>query len=382
MKKKLAVAALCAIAALAAADAARAQGERYLQAPVGLPSGPNGLGTAVYFLGPCPRGVFSGVVIERMIPEAQRIRIQEQWGTGPLGRILYDGPIAPGQFIPFTHVRVVWTGWKGGYGNNMNGIVVRGVCLARTGATPPPGTPPAPSAADDQFCRDLFARADAENRAGNLARDRGDLAGARARYEQARALFRQGAADPRCARFQGQFANAAGTVERNIQRVVQDQSSRAADDRYCQDLYARGDAENRSGNTARDRGDLVAARGFYRQALDVFRRGAADRRCARFQSQFANAAAIAERNMARAGQAPVGPRRVFNNPMVNGVIVDHCVNWGTNCGLVGASNYCRRMGMSRAVSFNTFSPGRTWVMGDNKLCQGSYCRGFSQIVCE
>lgn len=79
---------------------------------------------------------------------------------------------------------------------------------------------PGPGVAGDQYCRDLYARGDAANRAGNAARDRGDIAGARARYQQALALFRQGAADPRCARYRGQFENAAGIAQRNLQRVA------------------------------------------------------------------------------------------------------------------------------------------------------------------
>lgn len=80
------------------------------------------------------------------------------------------------------------------------------------------GTMPSPS--DDPFCRDLYARGDAANRAGNAARDRGNIAGARASYQQALSLFRQGAADRRCTRFRADFANAATIVERNLQRVA------------------------------------------------------------------------------------------------------------------------------------------------------------------
>jgi hypothetical protein len=303
--KQLATAILCAAASFAAADAALAQSERTLLDPIGLPlgSGPNGLTTSVAFLAPCPRGQFSGIVIDGLIPETSRIRIQEQWGTSPPGRVLYDGSVRTGQFIPFTHVRIIWTGWKSGYGNHMTGIRVRGVCLAQRGATPGPpsgANPPPPGAADDQFCRALYARADAENRAGNQARDRGDLAGARSRYNQALALFRQGADDPRCTRFRGQFINAVAIVERNVVRV---------------------------------------------------------------------------------SQAPTG-RRVFDSPTMNGAIVDQCVTWATNCGDGGANLFCQRMGMHRAVSWIGSRPGRTWIMGENRFCKGSYCGGFAQIVCE
>jgi hypothetical protein len=52
-----------------------------------------------------------------------------------------------------------------------------------------------------------------------VARDRGDIAGARARYQEALNIFRQGASDRRCTPLRTQFLNAAATVERNIQWV-------------------------------------------------------------------------------------------------------------------------------------------------------------------
>jgi len=113
-----------AIALLAwSADRADAQ----LQDPIGLPLGSaaTGLSTSVAFYAPCRRGRFAGVMVDRMIPETTRIRIREQQAPG---RTIYDGPAAVGQYIPFTTIWIVWTGWKRGYGNHMNGIWVRGVC--------------------------------------------------------------------------------------------------------------------------------------------------------------------------------------------------------------------------------------------------------------
>ena len=154
------------------------------------------------------------------------------------------------------------------------------------------------------------------------------------------------------------------------------------DDQYCRDLYARGDAANRAGNNSRDRGDIVGARNFYQQALALFRQGESDPRCARLRGQFANAAQIVERNLGRVGQGPAPGRRVFNNPTMNGALVDHCINWATNCDAPAATMYCQRMGMRRGVSWTLSHPGRTWVMGDNRYCQGGFCAGFGQIVCE
>lgn len=71
-----------------------------------------------------------------------------------------------------------------------------------------------------QFCRNLYASGDAENRAGNTARAQNNIAGARSRYQRALALFRQGANNPRCGQFRAQFNNAAAIVGRNLQRVA------------------------------------------------------------------------------------------------------------------------------------------------------------------
>lgn len=77
-----------------------------------------------------------------------------------------------------------------------------------------------------------------------------------------------------------------------------------------------------------------------------------------------------------------GSRRAFDNPTMNGAIVDHCVTWATDCGWGGAHLFCQRMGMRRAVSWNRTNPGRTWVIGSNRYCEGGFCVGFSQVVCE
>ena len=117
-----------ALAGVVAVDVGvKAEGARTLQDPIGLPLGSSdsGLSTSVSFYAPCRVGRLSGVVVDRMIPETTRIRIREQQAPG---RVIYDGPAAVGQFIPFTTIWIVWTGWKSGYGNHMNGIWVRGVC--------------------------------------------------------------------------------------------------------------------------------------------------------------------------------------------------------------------------------------------------------------
>ena len=76
-----------------------------------------------------------------------------------------------------------------------------------------------------------------------------------------------------------------------------------------------------------------------------------------------------------------GRREVFDHPQMNGAMVDWCVTWATSCGQGGADNFCRIKGYERAESFQTDKPGRTYVIGDNKFCEGDFCDGFSQVVC-
>jgi len=71
----------------------------------------------------------------------------------------------------------------------------------------------------------------------------------------------------------------------------------------------------------------------------------------------------------------------FDNPRINGAIVDWCRTWATDCGKGGADHYCVRRGYSHASYWATFHPGRTWVMGSNQFCNGGFCQGFSVVVC-
>lgn len=80
---------------------------------------------------------------------------------------------------------------------------------------------------------------------------------------------------------------------------------------------------------------------------------------------------------------PGGGGRVvrINNPRWRGAIVDHCSTWARNCGRGGADRYCRRRGFRSAVSWSTYRPGRTFVIGSNRYCNGSGCVGFRYVNC-
>lgn len=70
-----------------------------------------------------------------------------------------------------------------------------------------------------------------------------------------------------------------------------------------------------------------------------------------------------------------------NRPYMNGAFVDWCVNWGSNCGANAAYIVCQRLGYRGATNWSTFRPGRTFVMGANRYCQGAGCVGFDYVIC-
>ncbi|MGD9636731.1 MAG: hypothetical protein AB7P21_30360 [Lautropia sp.] len=79
--------------------------------------------------------------------------------------------------------------------------------------------------------------------------------------------------------------------------------------------------------------------------------------------------------------APARADQVYNYPQVYGLSVDNCAVWGTNCGWGGAHQFCQAQGYPGARSFQMYRPGRTYVIGARATCTGSFCVGFSQVVC-
>ena len=76
-----------------------------------------------------------------------------------------------------------------------------------------------------------------------------------------------------------------------------------------------------------------------------------------------------------------GATQRFNNPTIQGAIVDWCAPWAQNCGAGGANYFCRSQGYARAVDYATYRPGRTWVQITNRHCVHPNCAGFSHVTC-
>ncbi len=70
-----------------------------------------------------------------------------------------------------------------------------------------------------------------------------------------------------------------------------------------------------------------------------------------------------------------------NYPRWRGAIVDWCQTWARNCGWGGAHQYCRRRGFRSAAAYGTYRPGRTYVLGSNRYCNGGGCVGFRYVNC-
>jgi len=81
------------------------------------------------------------------------------------------------------------------------------------------------------------------------------------------------------------------------------------------------------------------------------------------------------------GSGPFLPKSGFPNPTANGAPVDWCATYANNCGAGGAAQFCQQHGFSTALSWQTFNPGRTFVLGSNQFCNGSFCTGFSFVRC-
>jgi hypothetical protein len=72
----------------------------------------------------------------------------------------------------------------------------------------------------------------------------------------------------------------------------------------------------------------------------------------------------------------------IDNPAVDGVPVDWCRAWGQGCGWQGAHAFCRDRGYERALSYEVFNPGRTYLMSGDTFCSGPTCTAFQSVTCK
>jgi hypothetical protein len=83
----------------------------------------------------------------------------------------------------------------------------------------------------------------------------------------------------------------------------------------------------------------------------------------------------------RAAAVPAG-QEFFPTPTLNGVPVDWCSTWATNCGQGGADLYCQTVGYARASGWTWAYTDRTYVIGSNQVCQAAgACGALRDVTC-
>ncbi len=97
-------------------------------------------------------------------------------------------------------------------------------------------------------------------------------------------------------------------------------------------------------------------------------------------SQYAGSVQLGSAAHSMAAQAQYGAAR-FDYPLMRGAVVDWCVVWANGCGWEGAHQFCQTRGFARAASWDIGRPGRTFVIGTDRFCEGSFCKGFRQVTC-
>lgn len=86
------------------------------------------------------------------------------------------------------------------------------------------------------------------------------------------------------------------------------------------------------------------------------------------------------------GAAAQEATRTFERPMINGVRLDWCRFFGSECGEPAAELFCQQKGYTRAVRFS-IDPRigaaglPTVVFGEGRLCRADACSGFEAITC-
>ncbi len=106
--------------------------------------------------------------------------------------------------------------------------------------------------------------------------------------------------------------------------------------------------------------------------------------------QSLNAAPLGSSGVAENGDSPDTaietvqylPRSGFQYPRSHGAIVDWCAVWAHDCGWASATQFCQSRGFERALHWEIFHPGHTYVIGSDQYCNGDACKGFSFVRCD
>src|SRR5262245_60399327 len=69
-------------------------------------------------------------------------------------------------------------------------------------------------------------------------------------------------------------------------------------------------------------------------------------------------------------------------PTVDGVPLDWCSNGAQSCGWPSAHDFCRVRGFERALHFEVFDSGRTYIAAGDRFCAGPSCTAFKSVICK
>jgi hypothetical protein len=75
--------------------------------------------------------------------------------------------------------------------------------------------------------------------------------------------------------------------------------------------------------------------------------------------------------------------KIFDNPTINGIRIDHCLHFASDCDEPAATAWCRSKGRTNATSWRVEPVGKTIIQSDSQTCSSPLpCGAFAQIVCE
>lgn len=87
-------------------------------------------------------------------------------------------------------------------------------------------------------------------------------------------------------------------------------------------------------------------------------------------------------SVSSAAQVVKAVQSTFNAPEIEGMRLDWCLHFGRQCGKPAADRYCAAKRLSAAVKWRVEEGiGKTYIIGDKKVCNARYCDGFKFILC-
>ncbi|HNU84791.1 MAG: hypothetical protein QM256_09310 [Pseudomonadota bacterium] len=78
---------------------------------------------------------------------------------------------------------------------------------------------------------------------------------------------------------------------------------------------------------------------------------------------------------------PPESSRVYHGPTYKDIRVDRCWRSGDECDQVAADRFCRMHGYAGSADWAHAAHRPTYVIGDNRVCDESFCEGFTYIRC-